>query len=146
MFSQRRYFIDRDRWREITREYLIVPSLIFYIVGMWEQQGNPCLIFVLYFMFFLVSSLISLCCSLYLRYRAFGCPVQCIGKRILSFLLIIAIDIFLYNVVLRVVLVFFSDFFISKLFSDWRLFWCSTNMIRWISFDYFLLKNILKIQ
>ena len=143
MFSQRRYFIDRDRWREITREYLIVPSLIFYVVGIWTQQENPFLIFVLYFMFFLVSSLIFLFCSLYLRYRVFGYPVQCTRKKILSFFLIIAVDILLYNIVLRMVFVFSSDFFISKLFSNWKMFWCSTNIIRWICFDYFLLKNIL---
>ena len=83
MFRQRSDSFER--WRGITREYLIVPSLIFYVVGIWTQQENPFLIFVLYFMFFLVSSLIFLFCSLYLRYRVFGYPVQCTRKKYCRF-------------------------------------------------------------
>ena len=142
MFGQRSDFIEK--WRKVAVDYLIEPSLFFYIVGMWERQGDPCLVFVLYFMFFLMSSFISLFCSLCLRYRIFGCPVQHTKKKVLSFLLIIAVDILLYNAVLRGVFVFFSDFFVSELFSDWRLFWCSTSIIRWTFFGYPLLRLILQ--
>ncbi|WP_208873913.1 hypothetical protein [Fretibacterium fastidiosum] len=126
---------------------LLLSSLIFSIIGMRgmrEQQGGIYFIFVLYFVFYFVNSLLSLLCSLWLRYRIFGCPVQQTRKKWLSLFLIIAVDILLYTIVLRTVFVFATDFFTSALFSDWMLCWRSTAVMRWICFEYFSLNFILK--
>ena len=131
-------------WRRITIEYLLLPGLTAYLYAVLWQKGNLYLIFLLYFMFFFISSLISLLSSLCLRYMIFGYPVQHIIERMLSFFLIIAIDILFYKVIVGVVFVYSPDFFISELFSHWRFIWCSSALLRWGWDDYFLLKSILR--
>lgn len=131
-------------WRRITIEYLLLPGLTAYLYAVLWQKGNLYLIFLLYFMFFFISSLISLLSSLCLRCMIFGYPVQHIIERMLSFFLIIAIDILFYKVIVRVVFVYSPGFFISELFSHWRFIWCSSALLRWGWDDYFLLKSILR--
>ena len=132
-----------ERWRGITIEYLLLPGLTAYLYAVLWQKGTLYLIFMLYFMFFFISSLISLLSSLCLRYMIFGYPVKQIIKRMLSFFLIIAMDILFYKVIVGVVFVYSPDFFISELFSHWRFIWCSSALLRWGWDDYFLLRSVL---
>ena len=132
-----------ERWRGITIEYLLLPGLTAYLYAVLWQKGNLYLIFMLYFMFFFISSLISLLSSLCLRYMIFGYPVKQIIKRMLSFFLIIAMDILFYKVVVRIISVYFPELFISELFFHWRFIWCSSALLRWGWDDYFLLRSVL---
>lgn len=142
MFRQRSDSFER--WKRITIEYLLLPGLTAYLYAVLWQKGNLYLIFMLYFMFFFISSLISLLSSLCLRYMIFGYPVKQIIKRMLSFFLIIAMDILFYKVVVRIISVYSPELFISELFSHWRFIWCSSALLRWGWDDYFLLKSILR--
>ena len=117
MFRQRSDSFER--WRGITIEYLLLPVLTAYLYAVLWQKGNLYLIFMLYFMFFFISSLISLLSSLCLRYMIFGYPVKQIIKRMLSFFLIIAMDILFYKVCVRLIWVFFTEVFIYELFFHW---------------------------
>ena len=142
MFRQRSDSFER--WKRITIEYLLLPGLTAYLYAVLWQKGNLYLIFMLYCMFFFISSLISLLSSLCLRYMIFGYPVKQIIKRMLSFFLIIAMDILFYKVVVRIISVYSPELFISELFSHWRFIWCSSALLRWGWDDYFLLKSILR--
>lgn len=142
MFRQRSDSFER--WKRITIEYLLLPGLTAYLYAVLWQKGNLYLIFMLYFMFFFISSLISLLSSLCLRYMIFGYPVKQIIKRMLSFFLIIAMDILFYKIVVRIISVYSPELFISELFSHWRFIWCSSALLRWGWDDYFLLRSILR--
>ena len=113
-----------ERWRGITIEYLLLPGLTAYLYAVLWQKGNLYLIFMLYMIF--------------------GYPVKQITKRMLSFFLIIAMDILFYKVVVRIISVYSPELFISELFFHWRFIWCSSALLRWGWDDYFLLRSVLR--
>ena len=141
MFRQRSDSFER--WWGITREYLIVPSLIFYIVGMWEQRGNPYLIFVLHFILPFVVFLVSLLCSCYLKYGVYiRYPVNQFKKQLLSLVLLGILDILFYKLFVQFLLFICQEYLVCDLFLNWMIIWRSSFGLRLV-WDYFLLKAIL---